>query len=87
MTDKNREFFLKDMNSALYGENLQEKMLAFVKSDPSYKEFPEFQNVKKSYQAFNAAKDNTVLYQYKMYKTTVGDLKKLIADKKVKQKN
>lgn len=82
LTDKNREFFLKDMNSALYGENLQEKMLAFVKSDPSYKEFPEFQNVKKSYQAFNAAKDNVVLYQYKNYKTTVGDLKKLIADKK-----
>ncbi|ROI07304.1 peptidylprolyl isomerase [Kaistella haifensis] len=82
LTDKNREFFLKDMNSALYGENLQVKMLAFVKSDPSYKEFPEFQNVKKSYQAFNAAKDNTVLYQYKKYKTTVGDLKKLIADKK-----
>lgn len=82
LTDKNREFILKDMNSALYGENLQEKMLAFVKSDPSYKEFPEFQNVKKSYQAFNAAKDNTVLYQYKKYKTTVGDLKKLIADKK-----
>lgn len=82
LTDKNREFFLKDMNSALYGENLQEKMLAFVKSDPSYKEFPEFQNVKKSYQAFNAAKDNTVLYQYKKYKTTIGDLKKLIADKK-----
>lgn len=82
LTDKNREFFLKDMNSALYGENLQEKMLAFVKSDPSYKEFPEFQNVKKSYQAFDAAKDNTVLYQYKKYKTTIGDLKKLIADKK-----
>ena len=82
LTDKNRDFFLKDMNSALYGENLQDKMLAFVKSDPSYKEFPEFQNVKKSYQAFNAAKDNVVLYQYKNYKTTVGDLKKLIADKK-----
>lgn len=82
LTDKNRDFFLKDMNSALYGENLQDKMLAFVKSDPTYKEFPEFQNVKKSYQAFNTAKDNVVLYQYKNYKTTVGDLKKLIADKK-----
>ncbi|MCQ4034277.1 peptidylprolyl isomerase [Kaistella montana] len=82
LTDKNQDFFLKDMNSALYGENLQDKMLAFVKSDPTYKEFPEFQNVKKSYQAFNTAKDNVVLYQYKNYKTTVGDLKKLIADKK-----
>lgn len=82
LTDKNREFFLKDMNSSLYGENLQDKMIAYLKSDPEYKEFPEFQNVKKSYQIFNAAKDNTVLYQYRSHKTTVGDLKKLIADKK-----
>ncbi|MBU4538454.1 MAG: peptidylprolyl isomerase [Weeksellaceae bacterium] len=82
LTDKNREFFLKDMNSSLYGENLQDKMIAYLKSDPTYKEFPEFQNVKKSYQIFNAAKDNTVLYQYRNHKTTVGDLKKLIADKK-----
>ena len=82
LTDKNRDFFLRDMNGSLYNENLQDKMLAYLKSDPTYKEFPAFQNVKKSYQAFNAAKDDTVLYQYKKDKTTVGDLKKLIGDKK-----
>ncbi|MCP2037837.1 peptidylprolyl isomerase [Chryseobacterium sp. HSC-36S06] len=82
ITDKNRDFFLRDMNGSLYNENLQDKMLAYLKSDPTYKEFPAFQNVKKSYQAFNAAKDDTVLYQYKKDKTTVGDLKKLIGDKK-----
>lgn len=82
LTDKNRDFFLRDMNSGLYGQKLQDKMLEYLKSDPTYKEFPEFQNVKKSYQTFDAAKDNSVLYQYKKYKTTVGDLKKLIANKK-----
>lgn len=82
LTDKNRDFFLRDMNGSLYNENLQDKMLAYLKSDPTYKEFPAFQNVKKSYQAFNAAKDDTVLYQYKKDKTTVGELKKLIGDKK-----
>ncbi|HAI79789.1 MAG TPA: peptidylprolyl isomerase, partial [Chryseobacterium sp.] len=82
LTDKNRDFFLRDMNGSLYNENLQDRMLAYLKSDPTYKEFPAFQNVKKSYQAFNAAKDDTVLYQYKKDKTTVGDLKKLIGDKK-----
>ena len=82
LTDKSRDFFLRDMNGSLYNENLQDKMLAYLKSDPTYKEFPAFQNVKKSYQAFNAAKDDTVLYQYKKDKTTVGDLKKLIGDKK-----
>lgn len=82
LTDKNRDFFLRDMNGSLYNENLQDRMLAYLKSDPTYKEFPAFQNVKKSYQAFNAAKDDTVLYQSKKDKTTVGDLKKLIGDKK-----
>ena len=82
LTDKNREFFLRDMNSSLYSENLQDKMLAYLKSDPTYKEFPAFQNIKKSYQAFDSAQDDAVLYQYKKEKTTVGDLKKLIGDKK-----
>ncbi len=82
LTENNREFFLRDMNNSLYGEVLQDKMLAFLKSDPTYKEFPEFQNVRKSSQNFFAAKDNSVLYQYRNHKTTVGDIKKMIGDKK-----
>lgn len=82
LTDKNRDFFVRDMNSGLYGENLQDKMIAYLKSDPTYKELPAFQNVKKSYQTFNQTADNSVLYQWRNHKTTVGDLKKIIADKK-----
>lgn len=82
LTDKNRDFFIRDMNESAYGENLQEKMIAYLKSDPTYKEFPEFQQVKKSYQAFSVAKDNAVLYQYRGRKVTVADLKEMIADKK-----
>lgn len=82
LNDKNRDFFIRDMNESLYGEVLQDKMLAYLKSDPTYKEFPEFQNVKKSYQNLMVAKDNSALYQYRNHKTTVGDIKKLIADKK-----
>ncbi|ACU06921.1 PpiC-type peptidyl-prolyl cis-trans isomerase [Flavobacteriaceae bacterium 3519-10] len=82
LNDKNRDFFLKDMNASLYGEKLQDKMIAFLKSDPSYKEFPEFQQMKKSYQTLATAKDNTPLYAYKNRKVTVGDIKTLIGDKK-----
>ncbi len=82
LTDKNRDFYIRDMNSSLYGELLQDKMIAYLKADPTYKEFPEFQNVKKSYQNFNLAKDNSVLYQYRNHKTTVGDFRKTIGDKK-----
>ena len=82
LTEQNREFFLRDMNSGLYGEKLQDKMIAYLKADAAYKEFPTFQNVKKSYQIFNQTADDAVLYQYKNHKTTVGDLKKIIGDKK-----
>ena len=82
LNEQNREFFLRDMNSGLYSEKLQDKMIEYLKSDPTYKEFPEFANVKKSYLNFDKANDAAVLYQYKKHKTTVGDLKKLIANKK-----
>lgn len=82
LTEKNREFYLKDLSSGLYADKLQDKMIAYLKADPTYKEFPEYSTVKKSYQNFDQAKDNAVLYQYKNHKTTVADLKKIIGDKK-----
>lgn len=82
LTEKNREFFIKDMNATLYGEKLQYAMIAYLKTDSSYKEFPEYQQVKKSYQAFSAAKDNTLLYSSGNRKITVGDLRTLIGDQK-----
>ena len=82
ITEKNREFYLRDLTSSLYGENLQDKMIAYLKSDPTYKEFPDLQKAKKSYQDLLTLSDASVLYQYKKHKTTAGDIKKLIGDKK-----
>ena len=82
LTEKNRAFFLREMNNSLYAEILQDKMTAYLKTDPSYKEFPAFQQVKKSYQNLMAAKDSDVLYQYKNEKVTAGFIKEIIGDKK-----
>lgn len=82
LTEQNRAFYLREMNNSLYAELLQDKMTAYLKSDPSYKEFPAFQQVKKSYQNLVAAKDSEVLYQYKNDKITAGFLKDMIGDKK-----
>ncbi len=82
LTEKNRAFFLREMNNSLYAEILQDKMTAYLKTDPTYKEFPALQQVKKSYQNLMAAKDSEVLYQYKNEKVTAGFIKEMIGDKK-----
>lgn len=82
LNEKNRDFFMRDLNGSLYAETLQDKMLAYVKSDPTYKELPDFAKAKKSFKDFYALPDSSVLYQFKKHKTTVGDLKKIIGDKK-----
>ena len=82
LTDKNRAFYLREMNNSLYAEVLQDKMTTYLKTDPSYKEFPAFQQIKKSFANLMAAKDSEVLFQYQTEKVTAGFLKELIGDKK-----
>lgn len=82
LTEKNRAFFLREMNNSLYAETLQDNMTAYLKTDPSYKEFPAFNQVKKSYANLIAAKDSEVLFQYKGEKVTAGFIKEMIGDKK-----
>lgn len=82
LNEKNRAFLLREMNSTLYAELVQDKMIEYLKSDATFKEFPAFQQVKKSYANFAAAKDSEILYQYKGQKITVGDLRKMLGDKK-----
>ena len=82
LNEKNRAFLLREMNSTLYAELVQDKMIEYLKSDATFKEFPAFQQVKKSYANFAAAKDSEILYQYKGPKVTVGDLRKMLGDKK-----
>ncbi|MGC4128600.1 MAG: peptidylprolyl isomerase [Bergeyella sp.] len=77
------ELFFQDMQSSVYRQLLQEKLSTYLKSQPGYKEFPLFQNLKKSYQAFDAYKnEGDALFQYKNFKTTVKDFKDIIGDKK-----
>ena len=82
LTEKNRAFFLREMNNSLYAETLQDDMTAYLKTDPSYKDFPAFNQVKKSYANLMAAKDSEVLFQYKGEKVTAGFIKEMIGDKK-----
>ncbi|QDP84478.1 hypothetical protein FNJ88_02495 [Chryseobacterium sp. SNU WT5] len=82
LNDKTKSFYLREMNNSLYAELVQNKLVEFLKTDASYKEFPALQNIKKSYQNFAAAKDSDVLYQFKNEKITVGVLKKMMGDKK-----
>ena len=82
LTDKNNAFFLREMNNSLYAEIVQDKMTEYLKKDASYKEFPAYQQIKKSYQNFAAAKDSDLLYQFKDEKITVGSLKKMMGESK-----
>ena len=82
LNENNRTFFLREMNSSLYAEILQDKMTAYLKTDPSYKDFPALQQIRKSYQNLMAAKDSEVLYQYQNEKITAGFIKEMIGDKK-----
>ncbi len=81
LNDETRDFYFREMQNTLYAETLQDKMLAYIKAQPGFKEFPVSQNLKKSYTTFAAYKnDQDVLYQYNGIKKTVGDLKKMIAE-------
>lgn len=80
LNEKTEDFFFQDMQNSLYSEILQDKMIAYVKSQPGFKEFPAFQNLKKSYQNYlsTANKPGDILFQYNGIKTTFEDIKKVI---------
>lgn len=82
LTANNRDFFIRELNSSLYSENLQDAMLAYLKSDPSYQETPDFNLIKKSYRNLETAKDNTLLYQFKNKKIAAKDLRDAIGENK-----
>lgn len=81
LNEKTKAFFQREMSNSLYSEVVQDKMVEYLKKDPSYKEYPALQNIKKSYQNFSAAKDSDLLYEFKNEKVTAGTLKKLMGDK------
>ena len=81
LDDKNREFFFNEMQNTLYADLIEEKLIAYIKSQPGFKEFPLTKNLSTSYAAFSGySKTGDVLYQYKNFRTTVGDVKKIISE-------
>ena len=77
----NHDFFFGEMQNTLYAEVLEDKLLAYIKAQPGFKEMPLTKELAKSYAAFSAyTKEADVLYQFNNIKTTVGDIKKIIKD-------
>ena len=81
LNEKTKSFFRQELSNSLYADVLEDRMVAYLKADPTYKEFPAYQQVKKSFAAFSAAKDTDLLLQFKNEKATVADLKKMMGDK------
>lgn len=79
LTDKNRGFFLREMQNSMYSERLEDRMIQYIETQPGFKEFPLIKNLGKSFAAFDAyAKDSDVLLQYNGFTTTVGDIKTVV---------
>lgn len=81
LEDTNREFFFNEMQNTLYSDLVEEKLIAYIKSQPGFKEFPVARKLSASYPVFSAyAKADEVLYQYNNIKTTVADVKKVVSE-------
>lgn len=77
LTDENRTFFQKEMMNTSYGEELNAKMVDFLKAENKYSETKDFAEIKKSYQAYlNPKNPKAVLFTYGKNNVTYEDLKK-----------
>ncbi len=83
LNEQTHAMFLREMQNSQYSRDLEDRMIAYLKSQPGYKEFPLLQQLKKSYQTFDGYKNgNDVLFQYNGIKTTVADVKNMIGEHK-----
>lgn len=77
LTDENRTFFQKEMMNTSYGEELNAKMVDYLKAENKYSETKDFAEIKKSYQAYlNPKNPKAVLFTYGKNNVTYEDLKK-----------
>lgn len=82
ITEKNRDFFKKEMMNSNYADELHNRLIASLRNTPAYKETKDFDEIKKSYQAFQNFKNlNSILYSYGKHQFTFGALKKEISDR------
>ncbi len=77
ITDDNQGFFQKEMLGTSYGEEVNAKLVEWLKSQNQFTETPAFLEIKKSYQAYlNPKNPKAVLFTYGKNSVTYEDLKK-----------
>ena len=80
-SEKHNKMFVKEMMSSQYSDVAYDKLVNSIVKSSKYKETPDFEKVKKSYQDFlNFKNDKAVLYQFGKTSFTFESLKKVIAE-------
>lgn len=80
-SEKHSKMFVKEMMSSQYSDVAYDKLVNSIVKSSKYKETPDFEKVKKSYQDFlNFKNDKAVLYQFGKTNFTFESLKKVIAE-------
>ena len=80
-SEKHNKMFVKEMMSSQYSDVAYDKLVNSIVKSSKYKETPDFEKVKKSYQDFlNFKNDKAVLYQFGKTNFTFESLKKIIAE-------
>ena len=80
-SEKHNKMFVKEMMSSQYSDVAYDKLVNSIVKSSKYKETPDFEKVKKSYQDFlNFKNDKAVLYQFGKTNFTFESLKKVIAE-------
>lgn len=80
-SEKHNKMFVKEMMSSQYSDVAYDKLVNSIVKSSKYKETPDFEKVKKSYQDFfNFKNDKVVLYQFGKTNFTFESLKKVIAE-------
>lgn len=80
-SEKHNKMFVKEMMSSQYSDIAYDKLVNSIVKSSKYKEMPDFEKVKKSYQDFlNFKNDKAVLYQFGKTNFTFENLKKVIAE-------
>lgn len=80
-SEKHNKMFIKEMMSSQYSDVAYDKLVNSIVKSSKYKETPDFEKVKKSYQDFlNFKNDKAVLYQFGKTNFTFESLKKIIAE-------
>lgn len=80
-SQKYHEMFVKEMMNSSYAEEIYQDLIQYLKESAAYKEFPAFNPIQKSFQAFQNFNDSSApLYQYGKTVFRYEELKKDIQD-------